>query len=467
MADVGELGIYSETPALDQWQKRLSALLVILFGNNRAMILWDLCFILLATWTVSHAARLHSTSSLFRGVIFVLLLIVTVAWGRLLAVRFLPLITAMEFGGPIYGALGGSPRRLYFLCIRCANAIQFNFAPDDLETVRTFGRIDTDITEWQLKTAYRRLLESRNSDKLQQFDQNWNRVWQDEILSMKIRIGPNKFITCREAFSEDNAGLRIEPLKLTAVGIIVAVIMKMIQVVVIVMLAAYLDGRIHMLTVVQTGLCLSLVMCLIVFNYHSHQNSEIPLLGSIVGELPEDIENRLRPLVGKVVRPNKVTVNKRYLTMVQNYFAELLANATLVNTALLLVLVLLTLGITRILQPAVFHAVVPWYKSFSIGLICIPVFLFVSYHAIFFALRNLKLFFAPVIIGLLTALLPYLFTYLAGGRVSLDQIHNSYLAVFTGLAGGLTASITARVKKNLEADGDNEEKSPKAAPVAE
>jgi hypothetical protein len=213
------------------------------------------------------------------------------------------------------------------------------------------------------------------------------------------------------------------------------------------------------------GFFLGLTLCLILFNYHAHQSAEISFLDAeLVPGLPDPIRQQLKELSGKVLRPLKVTVTKRYLVLIQNYFSGILAMSILVNTVAGLILVAVTLLIARVAHFSAMDTILHWYRNFSIGLILIQFGLLASYHLMFLMLRSFKLIMASVIVTILTAFLPYALIYLASGKVDFNEMKNTYLALGTSLVTGLTVTITSLVKKNMEGDEkpDEDEKTESA-----
>ena len=455
MPDDSDLGIYSEVPFLDSLQRGLTRLLTFLFLTKAASFAWDLGYVLVVSAVIGWQAWVHARSVTFGVCLMVILFLVFAVWGLLLT-RTLPVLLRLQYGPPVFGALGGLPRRLFFLVVRCADAFKWAFAPEDLERVKTFGRIDRDVSEWSLKSAYHNVFAAKRPPELQDFEESWSHVWRENILDLEIQVGPNRFLKFEEALAEDNFGIRIEPVKLTVVSTILAPIVKMVQLVMICLLARFLDGKIHLLTVVQSGLFVSLIVCLILFLYHAHQNAVIPFVGSMVPNLPEQLKQQLKPFEGLTIRPKKVSVTKRYLTLIQNHFAEGLALLTFVNALSSLLIVSIVLLVTWVWHRDILAEVVPWYRELSVGLLFIPLGLLATYFVMFLVLRNVKLILAPLVVGLLMALLPYALTYLVGGRIDLSQVKNALVAVFMGLGTGLTTLVASRVKKIMENDGDSD-----------
>jgi hypothetical protein len=402
---------------------------------------------------VSHELSLNSPRAGFRIAVIVSLGLVLLVWGGVLAKFLLPHVGRLFFGPPVFGSLGGLPRKIFFTAIKCAHEKTFKFRPSDLEIVNSQGKLDRDVTEFTLKSRYHEMLKVRPPEEQASFEESWAEIWKNEILGLRIQTGKNQFITYEEALEGDNLDWRIEPLRLLAVGEVIAPIMKMAQLLLAYLLCIYLDGKINLLTFIQAEFFMGLILCLVLFNYHAHQGTEISFLdAAVVRGLPDDITQRIKGFAGKVLRPIRVTVTKRYLVLIQNYFSTILVTSTFLNAISGLVMVGVVLLFTRIAYLAATDKVFHWYRDFSAGLILIAFGLIASYHLMFLLLRSFKLILAPVIVTLLTAFLPYAFIYLAAGKVDFNEMKNTYLAIGTSVITGLTAAITSRVKKTMEDD---------------
>jgi hypothetical protein len=466
MADETDLGIYSEEPFLDWLQRGLGQLLWLILVNKIAEFFWDTVWVVVLSIIISRAARAQVGKIGFGFSLVAILVIVCLVWGACLAKTLLPAISRLAYGRPIFGELGGMARRVFFVWVRCADAVTLAFRPDDLKKIREFGSLDRDVYEWTLKNSFYRLQKGKGEKQTEELDHKWGEVWRG-ILAIQIRLGRNRWVGLDEAFADDNCGVRIEPIKLAGVSAIVGPIVKLVQLTMIYLFARFVDGKVQLLTVAQSSLFLCLIVCLILFLYHAHQNSTITLFGNLLSlDLPEELKLRAKAFEGLKIRPTKVTVTKRYLTLIQNYFGEWIALITLLNTISSLLIVGVVLLVTRFWYFGAFKAVLPWYREFSICLLFIPPVLLATYFVMFAVLRNLKLVLAPLVLGLLTVLIPYGFTYLIGGSVDFGQVKNSVLAIFTGLGATLATLVASRMKKIMEADGDSDKPGKDKQPAA-
>lgn len=452
MENARDLGIYGEEPFLNKLQRGLTVVLRILFANPLALLLWDIVFVVFMAVIVSREARAHSPSQAFRVTVMVILVVIFTLWGYLLSRYLAPLAERLAFGPPIFRKLGGLQSKTFFTAVKCAHAIKFKFSPEDSAVANEFCRVDQELVQQSLRSKYLATPSAQGvSGTPADFDEIWSR-----ILGIRIKVGPNQFVTYGETLTTNDLGFTMEAPKLQSVSSLVAPLIKLIQMIMVYLLCRFLNGQANLLTVVQVGFFLSLVLSLILFNYHAHQNANIPISFAALEGLTEDLRNRMKALAGRILRPKKIAIKKGYLGLIQDYFSAVLAVVTPINALSTLLLVGIVLLLALVWQPAILSRILPWYKDFSIGLFLVAAGLIATYHLTFLILRNFRLLVAPIAAGVLIVVLPYAFTYLATGRANLNQFRNELIAVFTGLATTLTTTISSRVKKALV--GDDEEK---------
>ena len=195
--DDSDLGIYSEVPFLDSLQRGLTRLLTFLFLTKAASFAWDLGYVLVVSAVIGWQAWVHARSVTFGVCLMVILFLVFAVWGLLLT-RTLPVLLRLQYGPPVFGALGGLPRRLFFLVVRCADAFKWAFAPEDLERVKTFGRIDRDVSEWSLKSAYHNVFAAKRPPELQDFEESWSHVCVKISSTWKFKWDPTDSSSSRK-----------------------------------------------------------------------------------------------------------------------------------------------------------------------------------------------------------------------------------------------------------------------------
>ncbi len=452
MENARDLGIYSEVPFLDKVQRGLTAALAALFANRVALFLWDIVFIVFMSAIVSHEARASSASRSFRMILLTLLLTVFVAWGVVLW-RFVgPLVERLAFGLPVFGQLGGLPSRTFFTAMKCACAIDYTFRPDEQQTAKRFCEVDRELVKQTLGLKFQAV--SVQSPSLPPFDE----VWNDKILKLWAMVSPSRFVTYGDLISSSNIGMTIEAPRLISVSQLVAPLIKIIEMIMVFLLARFLDGHVSLLTVIQVGLFLDLSLSLVLFNYHAHQSSEFPISFLVQADLTEDLKENIKALAGRVLHPKKITMRTGYLSLIQGYFSALVVSGGLLNALSMFLLVGIVLGLSYLWRPASFGAILPWYEHFSLGLLLVTAGLILAYHLMFLILRNFKTLLAPIVGGVIAVAVPYACIYLAGGHVDFTQAKNNLVAVFTGAGTILATVIASRVKKVMGSDGEEKGK---------
>jgi hypothetical protein len=236
MSNETDLGIYSEEPFLDWLQRGLGGLLWLLLVNKAAEFFWDTGSVVVLSIIISRAARAQVGKVGFGISLVTILILVCLAWGAFLGKWLLPALSRLVYGSPIFGELGGTARRVFFTWVRCADALNWAFRPDDLAKIKEFGNLDRDVYEWSLKTSYYRLHKKQDAGETDELKDKWLKVWKG-ILDLQVRLGHNRWIKLDEAFAEENCGIRIEPIKLAGVSAILGPIVKLVQLVMIYLLA--------------------------------------------------------------------------------------------------------------------------------------------------------------------------------------------------------------------------------------
>jgi len=150
------------------------------------------------------------------------------------------------------------------------------------------------------------------------------------------------------------------------------------------------------------------------------------------------------------VCPTKITVKKRYLSLVRNYLVTSLGRDLLLNTlfALLIIAVILLMG--RLAFPTQFTELALWYRKFAVGLVFISLGFMASYYVSFWILQNVRRIVAPAVASLVGALSPFGISFILTGKLELSQLTNQLSAALAGVGILFTATISSLVKKKLE-----------------
>ena len=458
MTDTIDSTIYSDIPILDRLQRITAVILSILFANNISRILWDMTYMAVVCIVFTHELRLLVRSTFVNSMIVIILVVVFVVWSSLLYKFMLPLYSRLVFGSAVFGKLGGLPRKTFFTILKCADAIGFEFRPTDLERVKTWCTLNREVTEQSIKYSYRTALlnESATSEIPDDFHQKWSSMWQERILRISTQNTAGDTITLDDHLADNNFASTVEPIKLQSVTTLISPTFLAFQIVMMILIAKYLNHLINLITVIQIGLFVSLVISLLLFNFHAHQNSEVAVLGN-VATLPEDIAGslgeRIKALGNQPFKPLKVRIKKDYLSLVRDYFALILfwfGGVLNAITSLLFLALIVVIGF--IFRSESISDILPWYKNMAIGLSLIPFGMLVGYYVAFFTLQYAKVLLAPIIVGILAAVLPYGLVYVFTGKIDLSQVQNSVWAAGAGIVASLVTAVTAQVKGALEGE---------------
>ena len=225
---------------------------------------------------------------------------------------------------------------------------------------------------------------------------------------------------------------------------------KIFQLLLIYILVRYLDGVTPLVTVIQAGVAMSFIFSLLWFIHHAYKLSEIQYVGLLEGlpdELRAEFEPRLATFEGFKVRPTRIVVKKRYLSLVRDYLLTPLLRDMLLNTLFALLLAAVTLVIGRIAYPAQFAELAVWYRKFAIGLVLIPFGFLASYYLSFWILHNVRRIVAPVVASLVGALLPFLIVFIFTGKLQANQLANQASATLAGIGILISATLGSLAKE--------------------
>jgi hypothetical protein len=443
-----DLGIYSEVPFMQRILTIIDSMVWVLLANPISAALVDIIWGVLIAIFISSKLRSYSDSMIFGIVIIGILFAFFIVWGWMLSL-ILQKVSRLAFGKPIFGKLGGVPEKQFFTLMKCAQALKLDFKDEDWVRVKEFNNLDNEIIEEILKFKYREnVYNSSASKEPSDFESEWSKIWNDKIL----KIGTEGF-TFKDILSEGNLAFRIMPLKLDATTQIMVPFIKVFQLIMIYFILGFLNGSGELLTIIQIGVFLSFIISIIWFIHHSYRLAEIPFLDPTMG-LPENIRlkfsDRSKAFIGLTVRPIRITVKKRYHSLIRDYLGTFIVTGTFLNTVLLLVLTGITLFIGIIWFPTNKDSILLWYKNLIIGILLLPVGFIIGYYLTFLILQNVRKFLAPIVAGLLGAGLPFVLDYLLTGRIELNDAKTAIFAFSAGLSTLLSTAIISQMSKVIE-----------------
>lgn len=451
MEDKRDLGIYSDVPWLYRIMKAIAFTMNVLFLKPISFFLSDFIILILAVLIITGKLRFYVDSALLDTGIVIIIVIIALILGYLLS-KALPWLSRILFGKPVFGKIGGLDRKTFFTSLKCIDNIKFEFIEEDVERVKNFNKLDAEITEEILKQNY--LKDVYNPAAAQagtfsalDFRSEWEKVWNEEILT----VGTDG-ITFKDAMSEDNAALRVIPLKLVGSALLISPLIKVFQIIMIFFISRFLNGESQLLLVIQLGVFFSFILSVLWYIFNSHQMVEMPM--SFVN-IPENIKSkfsdRIDQFTGKTFRPKKITVKKRYFSLVRSYELRQIL-VTFQNSILLLVLVGIVLLIGLLGSPGNRDAIASWYKNFSIGLIILPFAFYIGFYIVSVITQHIKRVLAPIVAALVAALAPLFVNYLYTGSFQLGEAKIAIMGVITGAGVLVGTAISELIKKVMEED---------------
>jgi len=447
-----DLGIGSEIPFLQKILKFISIIMRVLFLNRLSFIISDLIWVILVVIIVSSTLRFYLDNIFFNiGIVIALFIFTGFAWGYLLIRFILPWFNRLLFGGHVFGKLGGLDRKSFFTALKCANAMKFEFKGKDLETIKEFNKLNSEITEEIFKTNYRKDLYKSDSIDPNDFESKWSKVWNEKILNIRT-----EGISYRDCLSEDKFASRTIPFTMAGSTTVIAPLVKTFQLIMIYLIFSLINGSIAVLAVIQVGVFLCFTLSIIWFINHSYQITDIALGGGydlLPEEIKEKYSDRAKPFLGKTVIPKKIIVKNRYFSLMRNYQARHMA-AAFVNSILILALVSIILIIGALCSPTNIGDMISWYEYFSIGVILLPFAFITGFYLTSMIIQNFKQFLAPIILGILTVVLPFAVNYLFTGHFEFIEIKNAVLSFISGLGVFLAAVIISLIGKGVEKEED-------------
>jgi hypothetical protein len=362
-------------------------------------------------------------------------------------VKISPTLERMVLGDSVFGRIGGMRRKIFFTSLRLAHAIKYEFNEFDSERLQQHAALDRDLTEALLKWNYRKNIHEKLSAPPADLETTWTKLWNETILNVGTEGR-----TLRDALTSDEVAFSVIPIQLTVSSTFVSPFIKIFQFILFYILARYLSGTGALIMLIQACIGLSFILSILWFIYHAYKLSEIAYLG-VLEKLPEELQkqfdDRLKQFQDMKVRPVKITLNKRYLSIVRNYLVTSLGRDLLLNTIFALVLVAVSLVIGRLAFPDHYADLVIWYRRFAIGACLISLVFLISYYVSFWILQNVRSVIAPILTSLVGALSPFLISFVLTGKFQLSQFTSQLSAALAGAGILFTASISSLVKKRL------------------
>jgi hypothetical protein len=447
MLPESDLGIYSDVPFLDRLMRISNIAMWVLVVNPLSGTILDIIVSVLFIFVISSKLRTLPHTNLFGFFIIVILIIVTVIYGTIL-LKLFPVLERLVLGDSVFGRVGGMPRKIFFTSLKLAHTIKYEFNEQDSQQLKDHGALDRDLTEAWLRWSYRKNVYEKMTPPLPDFESAWTKLWNETIL----KVG-TEGRTLRDALTSDEVAFSMIPLQLIKSRMFVSPFIKIFQLILIYVLARYLNGASPLVSVIQACVALSFVFSILWFIHHAYKLNEIEYIG-VIDELPNELQNEFGPRLKRFhnlrARPTKITLKKRYLSLVRNYLVTSLGRDLLLNALFSLVLVGGTLVIGRLAFSSQFNELSLWYRQFAMGFVLISLGFLGSYYVSFWILQNVRRIVAPVVASLVGALSPFGINFVLTGKLELSQLTNQFSAALAGVGILFTATISSLVKKKLE-----------------
>jgi hypothetical protein len=362
-------------------------------------------------------------------------------------VKSFPTLERMVLGDSVFGRIGGMRRKIFFTSLKLAHAIKYEFNQFDSERLAQHAALDRDLTEALLKLNYRKNVYEKLKSPPADLDTMWTKLWNETILNVGTEGR-----TLRDVLTSDEVAFSTIPLQLTVSSTLVAPFIKIFQVIVFYILVRHLNGASPLITMIQICIGLSFIFSALWFIYHAYKLNEIQyvsMLETLPAELQPQFNSRLQQFQDMKVHATKITVEKRYLSIVRNYLVTSLGTNLLLNSLLTLIIAGGSLALGRFLFASQYADLALWYRKFALWVCLLSLLFLVSYYFSFWILQNVRSFIAPIMASLVGALSPFLITFLATGKFQLSNFTNQLSATLAGVGILFTASISSLIKKKL------------------
>ncbi len=441
------LGIYADVPRSRRIVEWLSRMVNLLFLRPWSMIIGDAVWVLVSIFALTTHFRYFNQGILPTLLLFAILAGFTYLYGNLVTNYIVPKVYQWLFGNAIFGMLGGFDKATFFTILNTSKLTHIHLRAEDQELAEEFCEVDNELTKDLFKERYFEIYQNSNIPP-EELEESWERVWQNQVLS--VNSGKISF---EEARKTENIAFRILPLQLQNMSLIISPFIKFFQLISVCLIATFLSNTHSLLFAIQVIVALNLILSLVWYMLNSYQVSEVPLLANNLQHLPQHVVERfgerLKKFVGKVLIPKNVTMDRAYFSEIRNYQARFILLYTILNTFFLLCLLGITFLIDLILGS---NTVLTWYKQFTFGLLLLPFAFLLGFYFISIIIQNVRRVAASVLVGLTTAVLPFVIYYLVTGNFEVEKVQNGIWASVVGIVSVLSTTIAGQFKEILESN---------------
>jgi hypothetical protein len=360
----------------------------------------------------------------------------------LVLMRFNKFVNRTAWGPPAFDELGGVDTSLMRATMKSAKQLRLEFDPSDAEVADALAELDLEATEGMIKQRFTELMSERDPDAAQDdIEDRWTWVWENEILGYRIDD-----VAFREVFGPPAYASNILFFKLANMRQLLLPAFLLYQVILVVLVYRTLSGATDLLTVLQVWVALSFALSMLIFLNHTKGLGQLDVLAPLEG-VPESTKEKWEPLIGTRLIPVRVSVTSSYFGVIGRYFARAIAFNSLLNAAILMIFIAISLAVGTLLAPDSRGDLVSWYGKLALVFAVIPVGMLAAHFVATVLIEHLRQIAAIVVGGLVTALLPVGLEYLAKGQISSGwtTIASSAIAGVVGaLAAGLGTQLTNR-----------------------
>ena len=441
------LGIYSDIPISRRVVDWLSRTVNLLFLRPWAMIIGDAIWVLVSIFALTTHFRYFNQGIFSTLVLFAVLAGFTYFYGNLVTSYIVPKVYQWLFGKAVFGILGGFDRETFFTLLNTSKFMTLKMREEDQAMAEEFCEVDNELTKALFKERYFEIYQN-SAASIEELEESWERVWENQVLP--VSTGKVSF---EEARKTDNIALRILPLQLQNMSLLISPFIKFFQLISVCLIATFLANTHSLLFAIQVVVALNLILSLIWYILHSYQISEVPLLANNLQHLPQSIVERfgekLQKFVGKVLIPKNIHISKAYFSEIRNYQARHILLYTSLNTFFLLCLLSIVF-----LAGFIFGSNIGWiwYKQFAMGLLLLPLAFLLGFYFISIIIQNFRRVGASIVVGLTTAVLPFVIYYLISGNFEIEKVQNGIWASIAGIVSVLSTTIAGQFKDILEGE---------------
>jgi hypothetical protein len=445
-----ELGIYSSAPKTSRnFVQRLTSVYQYLFLQPKAILIGDIIWVLVGIGAVTWAFR-HTGSILFSIIVSIVLLGVSLAYSHFLP-RFYIWFSAVFFGKPVFGKLGGLDRLSFFTLLKSTPKMRIDLKESEKELADRFCELDNELTEALFKERYYALYGEQAGKDGTDIEAQWKALWENKMLI--VGTGKQTFQSIR---NPENLAFRIMPMKLQYASMLISPFIKFFQLFGICLIVAYLANWVALLTVIQVMVALNLILSIFWYLLYSYNMSEIALLvpdESIISpNIFRQFAEKIKALQSITLKPLNITIENSFFADIRSYQLRFIGAFTLLNSLYILGLLLIVMGAHALLIGGLVGASLNWYLSFALGALLLPVAFYIGFYFISVIIQHFRKVLGSLVVGVTTAVLPFFIYYLIKGQLQINEVQNGIWAALSGITTILSTIVASQFREILESE---------------